>query len=106
MPLPQARSELIDARRRMLSNSLQNVDEIGVDVDTMEPAGHNEALDNTNLFGTKLGPTEIPVFTRMEVFPYPQVWIVRRYGRGFVRCASGALHFPSRTHIVCSICLT
>jgi hypothetical protein len=65
--LPQAWSEFIDARCRMLTNSLQNVDEIGVDVDTMEPAGHNEALDDTNLFGAKFGPTEIPIFSTVGI---------------------------------------
>jgi hypothetical protein len=52
----------------MLTNSLQNVDEIGVDVDTMEPTGHNEALDDTNLFGAQFGPTEIPIFSIREIF--------------------------------------
>ena len=53
----------------MLCNTLKYVDEICVDVDTMESAGHNEALDDANLSGTELGPTKIPIFSIMETLP-------------------------------------
>jgi hypothetical protein len=56
----------------MLAYALQDIDQVGVDVDAVEPTSHDEALHDTDVFGAQLGPTEIPIFAGMQVFPYPQ----------------------------------
>ena len=42
--------------------ALQDIDQVGVDVNAMEPAGHDEALHDTHVFGAQFSPTEIPIF--------------------------------------------
>src|ERR1700726_5167104 len=46
----------------MLSYALQDVDQVGVDVDAVKTTSHDEALHDTNVFGAQFGPAEIPVF--------------------------------------------
>ena len=73
MQLPLAWSEFGDTRCGMLAYALQDVDQVGVDVNVMEPAGHDEALHDTDVFRAEFCPTKIPVFSRMEGFPYALV---------------------------------
>ena len=47
----------------MLSDSLEDVYEVGVNIDTVEPTSHDQALHDADLLRTQLGPTEIPVFS-------------------------------------------
>jgi hypothetical protein len=44
----------------MLAVALQDVDEVGVGIDAVEPAGDDEASDDADLFGTQIGPAEQP----------------------------------------------
>jgi hypothetical protein len=46
----------------MLANALENVDQVGVDVNAVESTRHDEALHDTDVFGAELSPTEIPIF--------------------------------------------
>lgn len=42
-------------RRRMLNDTLQNVHEVVVRIDIVQPAGHQQALHNADMFGVQLG---------------------------------------------------
>src|ERR1035437_9686557 len=53
----------------MLSNSLQHIDEIVIRIDVVQPAGDEQALYDADVFGTKLGPTEIPIFSAHRDHP-------------------------------------
>lgn len=66
-PLPW--SQLRDTCGGMLADALQDVDQVGVDVNAVEPTSHDEALHDTNMFGAQLGPTKIPIFSFMHVRP-------------------------------------
>ena len=46
----------------MPPDTLEDVDQVGVDVDAMEPTSHDQALHDADVFRTQLGPTEIPIF--------------------------------------------
>ena len=51
MLLPQARRELEHATGRMLADTLHHIDEIGVGVDIVQPAGLRQTLDDTHMLG-------------------------------------------------------
>ena len=51
----------------MLAHSLQDVDEVGVDVDSVQAAGDDEGLDDADLPGAEFGPAEVPVLALMHV---------------------------------------
>ncbi len=51
----------MNAARRMLTDTLQDVDQIVVGVDLMQPAGDDQALHDADLGGAEFGPAEIPV---------------------------------------------
>ena len=53
----------------MLADALQDIDEVGVRVDTLQLARHQQALDDAHLFGAQLAPAEQPVAAVMETFP-------------------------------------
>ena len=53
----------------MLADALQNIDEIGVGVDTLQLTRHQQALDDTDLLGAQFSPAEQPVPAVMESFP-------------------------------------
>jgi hypothetical protein len=40
----------------MLTDTLQDIDEVVVRIDFVQSAGYEEALHNADLFGAKLGP--------------------------------------------------
>ena len=42
----------------MLADALQDIDEIGVEVDSLESASHQQALDEAHALGTELRPGE------------------------------------------------
>ena len=50
----------------MLADTLQDVDQVGVGIDAVEPTGDDQALDDADLFGTELSPAEEPGFSVME----------------------------------------
>jgi hypothetical protein len=62
MLFPQPRGKLRNTSGWMLSDSLQQVDEIrvGVGVDAVQTAGYNQTLRDSNVFGTEFGPAEVP----------------------------------------------
>jgi len=47
----------------MLADALQYIDQVGVGIDAVQPAGDDQALDDTDLFGAQLGPAEEPGFS-------------------------------------------
>ena len=49
--------------------ALENVDQVGVDINAVELAGHEKALHDADMFDTELSPTEIPVFPVREILP-------------------------------------
>lgn len=49
----------------MLADALEDVDEIVVRIEFMQPTGRNQALDDANVLGAELGPAEHPVFAIM-----------------------------------------
>ena len=53
----------------MLADALQDIDQIGVGVDTLQLARHQQALDDADLFGAQFTPAEQPVLSFMERFP-------------------------------------
>ena len=59
--LPHTRSELDDALCRVLADALQDIDEVGVGIHALEPAGHEETLDDADALGAELRPREQPV---------------------------------------------
>ena len=49
-------------RRRMLSDTLQHIDEVVVWIEGVQPTGHQQALHDTDVLGAEFGPTEQPIF--------------------------------------------
>jgi hypothetical protein len=49
----------------MLSDALEDVDEVVIGVDLVQPAGDDQALDDADVFGPELGPAEEPVLPIM-----------------------------------------
>ena len=47
----------------MLADALQYIDQVGVRIDAVQPAGDDQALDDTDLFGAQLSPAEEPGFS-------------------------------------------
>jgi len=58
---PQPRSELSDAGGRMLADTLQDIGEIRVRIDSVQSTGEDQALHDANVRGTEFGPAEVPV---------------------------------------------
>jgi hypothetical protein len=56
--LPKAWREHGDITRRMLADAQQHVDQVVVRVDVVQPAGHDQALEHTDLLSAQLGPAE------------------------------------------------
>ena len=52
----------------MSVDALQHVDEIVIEVDLVQSAGLQQALDDANISGPYLGPTEQPVAPFMQSF--------------------------------------
>jgi hypothetical protein len=52
----------------VFTDSLQHIDQIGMRIDIMQPAGDQQALYNANLFSPDLGPGAQPIFTFMQSF--------------------------------------
>ena len=46
----------------MLCDALQDVDEIRVDIDPVQPTGHDQRLDDADVLRSELRPAEVPVF--------------------------------------------
>ncbi len=42
----------------MLAHALQHIDQVGGDIDAVEFAGRDQALDDADLFCAELGPAE------------------------------------------------
>lgn len=55
---PYARREFDDVARGMDAHALQNIDQVGVDIHAVQLAGHDQALDDADLFRAELGPAE------------------------------------------------
>lgn len=59
MALPEARGEFGDSGCWVLGNALQDVDEIRVDIDPVQPTGHDERLDDADVFRSALAAGQI-----------------------------------------------
>ena len=57
---PQTRRELCDPGCGVLRDALEHIDEVGVRIDAVKAAGDDQALDDADVAGTELGPTEKP----------------------------------------------
>ena len=66
---PQPWREVGDLARRVFTDALQDVDQVGVGIYALEPAGDQQALGDADAFGADLGPGEQPVLLLMESFP-------------------------------------
>ena len=62
MLFPKAWGELGDAGSRVLADTLQDIDEVGVEVDRVQATSDDQALHDADVLGTEFGPTEIPIF--------------------------------------------
>ena len=60
--LPQARGEVGDAASGMLTDPLQNIDQIGVRINAVESAGDDQNLDDADVFRAEFGPAKKPCF--------------------------------------------
>lgn len=60
MLLPQSGRELCDLSGRVLADTLENVDQIVVRVDVVQPTGRNQALDDADVLGTQPGLPQLP----------------------------------------------
>jgi hypothetical protein len=49
-------------RGRMLADTLEHIDDVGVRIDSVQAACDDQALDDTDVFGAQLRPAEIPNF--------------------------------------------
>jgi hypothetical protein len=58
--LPQARREFGDAARGVFADPLQHIDQIGIRVDAVESASHDQTLDDANVLCTEFGPAKVP----------------------------------------------
>lgn len=61
--LPQSRREFVDSAGRVLTDTLQHVDQIVVGVDLVKPTGDDQAVHDPDVFGPELGPTKHPIFS-------------------------------------------
>ena len=53
---PYPRREIDNVTRRMFTHPLQHIDQVGVDVNALQFAGHDQALDDADLLRPELGP--------------------------------------------------
>ena len=51
----------------MLAHALQDIDEIDVRVDALEPASRDQALHDASVLGADLGPAKEPVLRLMRL---------------------------------------
>ena len=65
---PNTRREIDDVFRGMLAHALQDIGQVGGDIDTLQLAGRDQALNDADLFGAELGPAEEPVAPFIESF--------------------------------------
>lgn len=61
MLLPQPWHEFSYARCQVHCNALQHVHNVGVQVDAVQPASPDQAVDDARVLGTHLGPAEQPI---------------------------------------------
>ena len=60
---PTPWSEWPDFGNRMRADPLQDIDQVVVRIDLMEPVGGDEGLHDAHRLGTDLGPAEHPGFS-------------------------------------------
>ena len=58
---PAAGREFVDVVGRVLSDALQDIDQIVIRVDVVQPTGDDQALQDADVAGTEFGPAEHPV---------------------------------------------
>ena len=67
--LPQPRRKLGDPGGGVQRDALEHIDEVGIWIDAVQAAGHEQALDDADVAGTEFGPAEQPILAVMEVLP-------------------------------------
>ena len=58
--LPEPRGEFGNASRGVVADALDHINEVGIRINAVQPAGNDQAFDDPDLFGAKLGPAEQP----------------------------------------------
>ena len=58
---PHARRQIDDLAGGMFTDALKDIDQVGVRIDALQPASHQQALDETDALGTDFGPSEQPI---------------------------------------------
>ena len=58
---PHPRGELDGPVGRMHADALKHVDQVGVGIDLVQPARHQQTLDDTDALGTDLARSEQPI---------------------------------------------
>ncbi len=62
MTSPLGRGEIMDLAIWVGANSLQDIDQVGVEIDSVHLAGYDETLEDAYVLGSHLGPAKQPVF--------------------------------------------
>jgi hypothetical protein len=62
----------VDLRCRMLTDTLEHIDEVVVGIDIVQAARDEKALHDADLSGAKFGPCEHPILAGMWISTYPQ----------------------------------
>ena len=57
---PQAWREFVDSAGGMLAHSLQNIDQVNVWIYLVQPASHDQTLDDADVFCAEFCPAEEP----------------------------------------------
>jgi hypothetical protein len=58
---PKAWREIEHLACRVFTDALQHVDQVGVGIDPLQPAGHQQGLDQADALGADLGPGKEPI---------------------------------------------
>ena len=58
---PVRRGEFIDFAFQVIVHSLQDIDQVGVGIDSVHFTGYDETLENAHVFGPHFRPAEHPV---------------------------------------------
>ena len=67
--LPQSRGQQMDLGGRVAVDALQHIDEVVVGVDPVRSAGDQQTLEDADILGAHLRPTEHPVVAVMVSSP-------------------------------------
>jgi hypothetical protein len=64
---PEARRQEFHLAGGVLTDALQDIDEIVIGIDAMQAASHDEGVGDAHVVRAHLSPTEHPVFAIMHI---------------------------------------